>query len=158
MTEDLDFNLDDNEEEIINRKDKKINSISQKLELSEKEKVELAKQKEDEAIARQNAEKERDFFKGFNSLSSKYEGASEYQEQIWEKVKAGYDMEDAAVAVLNKEGKFTPNQPEVRQPIAAGGSASIGINSMGDKKPAEMNRSELKSALQDLESKGDFSF
>jgi len=122
----------------------------------------LVKEKADLATAKAEAEakalasaKEAEFFKGFNTISSKYQGANEYQDQIREKVLAGYDLEDATVAVLNKEGKFTPTQHEERQPIVAGGSASIGITDSVGKSPKEMNRADLRSALQEAESKGE---
>lgn len=155
MDNELDLDLNENnDEEIISRNKKKINSLSEKLGISEKEKSDLAKAKEDEALARQNAEKERDFFKGFSQVSSKYQGATEYQDQIWEKVKAGYDIEDAAVSILNKEGKLVTPPPE--RESAAGGSASTGIIDLSDKPLKNMSRDELRSQLLEMESKGEF--
>lgn len=158
--DELNLDLDEtNSEEIINRKDKRIKSLSEKYEISEKEKADLAKAKEEAEAKAQAALKEADFFKGFNQVSTKYQGATEYQDKIREKVMAGYDVEDATVSVLNKEGKFIPTPPgEERQPIAAGGSASIGITDNLEKKPSEYTRAELKSALKELESKGEFKF
>lgn len=161
MTDELDLDLDlgDNTEEIITRNKKKINSLSEKLGESEKEKADLAKAKEEAEAKANAATKDAEFFKGFNTISSKYQAASEYQDQIREKVMAGYELEDAAIAVLNREGKFTPAlQAEQRQPLAAGGSASIGITDNVEKPFEKMSRSELKSALQEAESKGDFKF
>lgn len=158
MAEDeLDLELEDNSsEEIISRKDKRIKSLSEKFTLSEKEKTDLAKAREEEVQARQAVEKERDFFKGFSQVSAKYQGANEYQDKIWEKVKSGYDVEDAAVAVLNKEGKFTPAAPVIERQSAAGGSASTGINDNVEKTAKDMTQSERKSILLDMESRGDF--
>lgn len=157
MEDELDLDLNENNnEEIITRKDKKIKSLSEKFEMSEKEKADLAKAKE-EAEAKANAlQKEAEFFKGFNTVSSKYQGATEYQDAIREKVLAGYDIEDATVAILNREGKFTPTAPvEDRQPIG-GGSASIGMANNSEKSYGEMNKSELRSALEETIAKGDF--
>lgn len=153
----LDLNLEgDKSQEIITRKDKKINSLSEKLGLTEKEKVDLAKAKE-EAEAKANAlQKEADFFKGFNKISTKYQGSSDYQDKIREKVMAGYDLEDATISILAKEGKFQPPTPEPKREIAAGGSAAIGINQQADKPYQQMSRAELRAQLQELESKGEF--
>jgi hypothetical protein len=157
MDDELDLNLEeDTSREIINRRDKKINSLSEKLGNTEKEKAELAKAKEEAEAKAQAAQKDADFFKGFNSISSKYQGAGEYQDQIREKVMSGYDMEDAAISILAKEGKYQPLQPEARREMAAGGSASIGINQQADKPLNSMSREEMRSQLQELESKGEF--
>lgn len=157
--EDNELDLDlTNHEEIITRKDKKYKSLSEKFETSEKEKADLSKAKEEAEAKALALEKEVEFSKGFNTVSSKYQGASEYQDAIREKVLAGYDLEDATVAVLNKEGKFTPAQQVEERVSIAGGSASTSITYSGDKKPEEMSRAELKGALQDLESKGEFRF
>lgn len=157
MDNENEFDLsENNSEEIINRKDKKIHSLSEKLGLTEKEKMEASSKAEAEAQARAEAEKERDFFKGFNTLSSKYQGASDHQEQIWEKVKGGYELEDATIAILAKEGKYTsPVQPEARINIA-GGSASTGITDTIEKPLNQRSRDEMRGELLDLESKGEF--
>lgn len=152
---DLDLDLDFNEDQgTINRTNKRIKALSEKFELSEKEKAELAQAKEAEIQARATAEKERDFYKGFNAISSKYQGASEYQDQIWEKVKGGYDMEDATVAILNKEGKLQPQQVPQREQVA-GGSASTMMPSNDSKTPDEMSQDERRSALADAFAKGE---
>ncbi len=157
MDDELDLDLgDDKSKEIISRKDKKIDSLSEKLGNTEKEKALLAEEKQKETLARQTAEKERDFLKGFGKVSTKYPGASEFQDKILEKVNLGYDVEDATISILAKEGKYTPStQPLVRE-SAAGGSAATGIADPAEKKPEQMSRAELRSQLLDLESKGEF--
>ena len=157
MDDELNLDLEeDKSQEIISRKDKKINSLSEKLGLTEKEKVELAKAKEEAEAKALAAQKDADFFKGFNEISSKYQGSSEYQDQIREKVMSGYTMEDAAISILAKEGKFQPLAPSAQREMAAGGSAAIGINQQADKPIDRMTREELRSQLQELESKGEF--
>ena len=157
MDNELDLDLDgDKSQEIITRKDKRINSLSEKLGTTEKEKAELAKAKDEAEAKATAAQKDADFFKGFNQISSKYQGAGEYQDKIREKVMSGYDMEDAAISILAKEGKYQPLAPEVKREMAAGGSAAIGINQMADKPLEKMTRAELRSQLQELESKGEF--
>lgn len=159
MTDELDLDLDEdiNREEIISRKDKKINSFAEKLRVSEEEKAKIAAEKEEAATKAEAAEKERDFFKGFNSLSTKYPGAAEYQDKIWEKVQSGYDAEDAAVAILAKEGRYTPESPKQDLVSGAGGSASTSIVDLGDKTPDKMSQDERRSLLQEMESRGEFS-
>jgi len=153
-------NLDleeDKSKEIISRKDKKIDSLSEKLGLTEKEKEEISKKAETEAQARAEAEKERDFFKGFNQVASKYQGANDFQDKIWEKVKAGYDLEDATISIMAKEGRYSPPPVPQERGVTAGGSAATNIADMVDKKPSEMSKDELRSTIQDLDKRGELS-
>lgn len=130
--------------------------LADKYAASEADKARLAAEKAE-------SDKERDFYKGFNTMASKYQGAADHQDKILEKVKAGYDIEDATVAVLSREGKLgaPAEQPGVTQaPIAqpsspAGGSASFSPPINPDRKPSEMNLDELRSALVEAERKGD---
>lgn len=157
MTDEFDLDLsEDKPEEIITRKDKKISSLSNKLAEEAKAREEAAQKAVQEAEARANAEKERDFFRGFSQISSKYQGATEYQDQIWEKVKSGYDIEDATTSTLIKEGKFQPIVPQVDRQVVAGGSATTSMSG-GDRSPNEMTQAERRQALADLEAKGEFS-
>lgn len=149
----LDLN-EDNSEEIISRNKKKINSLSEKLGLSEKEKEELAKAKAEAEAKAESAQKDADFYKNFNSVSSKYEGASEYQDKIREKTALGLDVEEATMLVMAKEGKYTPPIQQVERQSQAGGSASMGINDSIERSPKEMSRADLLSSLKDLESQG----
>lgn len=101
-------------------------------------------------------EKDTEFYKTFNQISSKYPESTNFQDKIKEKVDQGYDLEDAAVSVLNKEGKFTQvNQPIVR-PQAEGGSSITNV-SEGDKSSNEMNQGEKLEALRELERSGELS-
>lgn len=155
MSDELDFDLtEDNSKEIITRKDKKIDSLSEKLGSTEKEKDELSKAKADADARADAAQKEADFFKGFNAVASKYQGASEYQDKIREKAALGLDIEEATMLVMAKEGKYTP--PVQEQPLAAGGSASIGITDITDKPLDKYTREEKRAMLVDMEAKGDF--
>lgn len=114
--------------------------------------------------ARKKAEAERDslakeasFYKSFNPLLSKYSAAAELQDKIKEKVMAGYDIEDATVAILNREGKLNPtSSPVVEREIVAGGS-SANPPTTGKAKPvAEMTQAERWAKLYDIEKKGDY--
>lgn len=107
-----------------------------------------------EAEARVSAEKERDFFKSFSQIASKHPGASEYQDQILEKVNRGYDPEDAALAILAKEGKLTSQPVSQPRPNAEGGSAQTNLGDGGNKEVSEMSREEKMNALMQQEKEG----
>lgn len=100
------------------------------------------------------AEKERDFLASFSDSTAKYPGANEYRDAIKEKVMAGYSVEDATVAVLAHEGKFSPEPAEKESPL--GGSA-INQPDLGGKATGEMTRDEMREALMDAEKRGDLS-
>ncbi len=124
------------------RSDNRFKDLSEKVETTAKER--------DEATAKaEAAQKEVEFYKGFSKVSSKYEGAADYQDKILEKVNSGYDLEDATISVLAKAGKFTA--PQVQRQSPAGGSAPTAIQS-GDEKPiSEMTRAEKRAALEEAE-------
>ena len=136
-------------EEDITRDDKRLRTLSSKVEKTSKERDEAE-------TARLAAEKERDFYKGFSGVSTKYPSASEFQDKILEKVNAGYDIEDATVSVLNKEGKLTA-PPPTPPANAAGGSAITDISAGGSKTVADMTQAERRQALLDAEKRGDIS-
>lgn len=155
MDEELDLDLEEDREDKINKVEKRITSLTGKIKEKDtllNQESEARKKAEEE---RDNISKEREFYKGLNQVSAKYPGASEYQDKILEKVKAGYDVEDATISILAKEGKYTPAAPQPEREVAAGGSASIGINNIGDKSPQEMTQDERAAALRDLEAKGE---
>lgn len=114
--------------------------------------------------ARKKAEAERDslakeasFYKSFNPLLSKYQAAAELQDKIKEKVMAGYDIEDATVAILNREGKLNPQAPVVERETVAGGSATNPPTTGKAKPVGEMSQSERWAKLYEMEKKGDYS-
>lgn len=153
--DDLDLDLE-TEEQKINRNEQRFTKIlSEKATITTEKEAEKARADKAEA-EKQAALKEVDFFKNFTQVTSKYTGATEYQDQIREKVMAGYTMEDATVSILAKEGKYTP---QVAAPLPkespAGGSAVNTITGSGDKPVAEMTRDEKLSQLKDAEARGD---
>lgn len=154
----LDLNLEDldqiqaNEDKKLLVKDR-FAKLSEKMTLEAKGKAEAEAKVKTEADARLQAEKERDFYKDFSQVSSKYPGASEYQAQILEKVNSGYTTEDAAISILAKEGKLPVAEPP-RPDNVAGGSASTVITDTGDKKIEEMSSEEKRSALLQMEKEG----
>lgn len=149
----LDLNLTDNSGE-LSRKDIRIKSLSDKVKLTSEERDEkdrLLKER-DEQLA--NASKEREFYKNFNGIASKYQGASEYQDKILEKVNAGYDIEDATISILHKEGKFTSAQPQEQREISYGGSATTSMPNE-NKSVKEMSSNELRNELLEAEKRGE---
>src|SRR3990167_5810275 len=152
--EELDLELD--EQENINKVEKRIKSLSEKVKLTSEERDELKGLNDNLTAEKHTLSKERDFYKGFNQVSAKYPGANEYQDKILEKVNAGYDVEDATISILAKEGKFSPVVPEIEKETAAGGSAATTIKGEGGKTLAEMTQDEKEAALRDYEAKGEF--
>lgn len=154
MTDELDLDLDDNTEDIT-RKDNRIKSLSDKVKTTSEERDTL-KTKADEAEAKAlAAQKDADFYKGFNTVASKFGDANEYQDKIREKVALGLDVEEATMLVMTKEGKYSPpTQPIVRE-SAAGGSASMGITDSTERTAGGMSQEERRNALREIESKGE---
>lgn len=161
MADELDIDLDqlDQEQERANKVEQRIKDLSHKVKTTATERDELAKLKAELELRAQSAEKERDFFKGFSDVAAKYKDATEYKDKILEKVNAGYEVEDATISVLHKEGKFQP-QAEAPMPkeSPAGGSAINTIKSGDVKAPSEMSLEEKRAALMEAEQKGDLSF
>lgn len=137
-------------------------SLTRNKELADRLKATGEAQAKAEAKA-EAAAKERDFYKGFNSMASKYQGAADFQDKILEKVKAGYDIEDATVAVMSREGRLNQPQAGAEAPIVesrpqespAGGSAVTNVAAGSERKPSEMTTDELRSALVEAEKRGD---
>jgi hypothetical protein len=142
MDEELNLALDNvetNTEDRLKVKNR-FEKLSEKVILTSKERDELAAAKLALEGEKASLTKERDFFKDFSTNVSKYPQATAYQEQILEKVKAGYTTEDAMVAVLNKEGKLIPQEPQGSYAQVEGGSAPTtmeGEKSFDDMKPEE---------------------
>lgn len=124
----------------------------------------LSQEKELEVKARTDAEakatlaeKNLEFYKTFSSLSAKHPEATNYQEQILERVNKGYDPEEATLAVLAKEGKLgnqTQFQPAPRTPTAEGGSAITNV-SIENKSVDELSMDEKLTQLREMEKTGE---
>lgn len=100
------------------------------------------------------AEKDLEFYKSFSQLSSKHPGASDFQDQIKERVDKGYDPEDATLAVLAKEGRLSGQTVQVARPDIAGGSAQTNLGDGGGKNISEMTQAEKAEALMQAEKEG----
>lgn len=147
-------NDDQQEEKEENKIEKRIKQLSNKVKLTSKERDELAEAKDKLEVERDNAKKEVEFYSTFSDTTDKYPAAKEYKDKIKEKVLAGYSIEDAAVAILAKEGKLTMPQ-KVDNP--AGGSAT-NTPMTGDTKPLEeMSRDEKRAELVKAIERGDIS-
>lgn len=149
MAENEELNLDQLDEDINkeNKVEERIRGLSGKVKETAEQRDAAEKAKAEAETRATNAEKERDFFKGFSAATSKYPGASEYQDKIREKVMAGYDMEDATVSILAKEGKLTTPRPEKQSPV--GGSAVNNPSGGGQKPISEMTKEEKRAILNE---------
>ncbi len=161
MADDINLDVEPvDEQEKANRVEQRHrNLVAEKAKLIA-EKEEISKAKVDAEAKAEAALKDVDFFKNFSTVSSKYTGASEYQDKIREKVNAGYDLEDATISILAKEGKFQPQQVETapkpkQSPV--GGSAVTNLRSGGEKPFTEMTQAERRAALVEAEARGDIS-
>lgn len=127
--------------------------LSSDLTQSRKDKEEVEARLKAEADAKSQAEKERDFYKSFSQVSSKHPEATNYQDQILERVNRGMDTEEATVAVLYKEGKLNLSTPQVEIGNVAGGSAP---NTPGvEKEYHDMNLEEKRGVMLGLEKSGE---
>src|SRR3990167_3350457 len=155
MENELDLDLDNieaQEEKKLLVKDR-FAKLSSEFYQTKKEKDEVEVKLKTEAEAKLQAEKERDFYKSFSQISSKHPEATNYQDQILERVNKGMDTEEATVAVLYKEGKL--NIPETKVDVGniAGGSAP---NTPGvEKEYHDMSLEEKRDVMLDLEKTGE---
>lgn len=152
---DLDLDTPSEEQEKINKTEKRIKDLSEKVKLTATERDELKAAKELAETEKAAALKDAEFFKNFNTVASRHQGATEYQDKIREKVLAGYDLEDATISILAKEGKYTPPAPTpLPKESPAGGSAPTTLKS-GEKTIGDMTQDERRSLLLEAEKRGD---
>ena len=135
---------------VESKQDKRLKDLSEKVKLTSEERDEKDKLLQEATSKAETAEKDVEFYKNFNTLAGKFPGANEYQEQIREKVLAGQDAEDAAVAILFKEGKLAGmTQAPIAHESPAGGSATTAIAG-GEKSVSEMTQEERRAELSKL--------
>lgn len=141
--------INEDEQEKPARPDNRFKDLSDKVKTTAEER-DAEKLKAEKAEADKNAaKKDVEFYKNFNTTASKHPGATDYQDQIKEKVDAGYELEDATVSVLAREGKLTNSS--VQRDSPAGGSAATAMKSGGEKELSEMTRDEKRAALEEVE-------
>lgn len=154
---DEDFSLEKIDEEIDknNRVEKRIKDLSEKVKLASEERDEKEKLLAQERAEKEALTKERDFLTSFGDAISKYPKASQFRDEIKQKVLKGYSVEDATVATLASKGEFAPpSQPKLDNP--AGGAAAISQPiAEGDKTVAHMTRDEKRQKLIEAEARGD---
>lgn len=143
-------------EQDTNKTQDRIRNLSSKVKTTADERDQAKAAAEAADTARLAAEKERDFYASFSDQTSKYASASEHKDEIKEKVLAGYSVEDATVAVLNKAGKLVPQAAPPPAP-AAGGSAPTILPEGGSKTLADMSKEERKEELLKAIERGDIS-
>ena len=155
--EELDLDLSTPEEERINKVEKRIKDLSEKVKLTATERDDLVKAKDLVEAEKQAALKDVDFYKNFSAISSKYQGANEYQDKIREKTALGLDVEEATLLVMTKEGKYIPPTlpvVEIKKESPIGGSA-VNTFKPGEKSVAEMSLEEKRAQLVEAEKRGD---
>jgi len=160
MAEELDFDLDQLEEQVTlkDKIQKRIIGLKEKETLITSERDELKKLNDQMSTDKVRLEKENTFLSSFTDSISKYPLAKEFRDKIKEKVMAGYDVEDATISVLAKEGKLnSPNSLPPEKNLAAGGSAANQMKGTGPKPVSEMTQAEKRTALLEAEAKGEIS-
>lgn len=118
------------------RAEERIKQLSEKVELTSKERDELK-------TLNETTSRERDFYKGYAEVVSTHPEAKDHQDAIKEKVLKGYTVQDATFAVLGAAGKFG----EKPTPQVAGGSADTQIQH-GEKEVKDMTQSERRAQLE----------
>ena len=157
MENELELNLEELDQIDANA-DNKLKVKNRFQQLSDNVKLQAQEKEKAQAEAKANAErvaileKETSFLKTFSQLSSKHPEAANYQEQILERVNKGMDAEEATIAVLYKEGKL--NQAPPAKPQVEGGSSMTQMPE-GDKLPSDMNLTEKRAALEEMEKTGE---
>ena len=138
-----------------NKVEKRIRTLSNKVRLTSKERDEFKALNDKLKTEKDSAKKEVEFYSSFSDTSDKYPAAREYKDEIKKKVLAGYSVDDAAVAILAREGKLTMPTPKVDNP--AGGSAT-NLPLKGDSKTIEtMTREEKREEIMRAVERGDIS-
>lgn len=143
---------DEPNEQNENQVETRIKELSQKVKLTSEERDEQKRLNEEATSKLTQTEKERDFYASFADSIAQYPQAKDYRDTIRDKVLAGYNVEDAVVATLAKEGKLEAPKQERESP--AGGSATTTPSNEAPKKFSEMNRDELKAKLAEAEKDG----
>lgn len=154
----LDLERVDDDIENKNRVEKRIKDLSEKVRLTAEERDEKDKLLAQERAEKETLQKERDFLNSFGDALVKYPKASQFRDEIKEKVLRGYTVDDATVATLATKGEFSPQQREVEVTNPAGGAATVNQPVANvPKTPTQMSRDEKRAALLEAEQRGDIS-
>lgn len=129
----------------LGRAEERIRQLSEKVELTSKERDEQARLLKEMSDKNATLEKENAFNSGFADVLGTHPQAKDHKDEIKAKVMAGYSPEDAAYAVLGKAGKIGGGTQPIASP--AGGSAATSIQKDAEKSLSEMTRDEKRAAL-----------
>ncbi len=124
----------------------RIKQLSDKVELTSKERDELKdlSSKKDDEIA--SLKREKEFSDGFADVLGTHTAAKDHKDEIKAKVLQGYSVEDATYAVLGKAGKLGGTQ--VATPQVVGGSATTNVSTNTQKGASEMTQAERRALLE----------
>jgi len=131
---------------IESRSNSRIKELSDKVELTAKERDEAKELREQDQKKIQELERESAFNSGFIDMLTSHPGAKDHKDEIKQKVLSGYSVEDATFAVLGKAGKLGTAQAVATQ-SPAGGSASNTITAQ-EKSIKDMNQAERRAILE----------
>lgn len=120
------------------RSQERITELSDKVALTSKERDEFKTLSE-------NANRERDFYKGYAEIVGTQPNAKDHQDEIKAKVMTGYTVQDATFAVLGAAGKLGGSPA----PQVAGGSAATAMAQGGTKEIKDMTQAERRTILAD---------
>ena len=120
------------------RVEDRIRTLSDKVELTSKERDELK-------VLNETTTRERDFYKGYADIIATQPNAKDHQEEIKEKVLKGYTVADATFAVLGAAGKL--GGATIQSPQIAGGSAATAMPQGGVKEVKDMSQAERREQL-----------
>lgn len=129
----------------LSRAEERIKQLSEKVELTAKERDEQTKlvKERDEKIS--TLEKEGAFNSGYADVLATYPVAKDHKDEIKAKVLQGMSVEDATFAVLGKAGKLGSQGPMAQ---VAGGSAATTMPQGGQKEVKDMTQAERRSQLE----------
>lgn len=155
MDEELELDLSEDDQQITRDK-KRIENLSSKAKEAYTERDEARAALETAEQGKVIAENRAKFLEEFSEVATKYPEASEYKPQIEERVQKGYSLEDAAVAVLASEGKFSPQQEVAPITDSGLGGSAVISNLSGENRPfSEMSREEKRAQLIEADKRGE---
>lgn len=128
------------------RSQERIKQLSEKVELTSKERDEKDRLLKEQSEKIAQLERENSFNSGFADVLGTQPAAKDFKDDIKSKVLAGYSVEDATFAVLGKAGKLGAPVSQAPKEIA-GGSAPNAM-SQSQKEIGDMTQSERREALE----------
>lgn len=124
----------------------RIKQLSDKVELTAKERDEKDNQLKESNTKIATLEKENAFNSGFADMLGTHSAAKDHKDEIKAKAMAGYSVEDATLAVLAKAGKL--GVAPTTAPHVAGGSAATTMPQGAQKEVKDMTLAEKRAQLE----------